>query len=47
VIIPGSGSGIIRLRRKIPLLFEEKNSKTPVGFIYLKNWLLNGRAASI
>jgi hypothetical protein len=32
----GSGSGILRLRRKIPLLFEEKSFETVVLIHYFK-----------
>jgi hypothetical protein len=34
-------------RRKIPLLYLQKSFKTVCGFMYLKNRLLNGRAASV
>jgi len=48
VINPGSGSGTLRLRRIIPLLLEtEKFENSLLQFIYLKNRLLNGRAASV
>ena len=40
MINPGSGSGIIRLRRKIPLLFKENNSKTVCRIHVLKKQAL-------
>jgi hypothetical protein len=44
VINSGSGSGTLRLGRKIPLLFEQKGLKQVVWNVRLKKWLLNGRA---
>jgi hypothetical protein len=44
----GSGSGILRLRREIPLLFGKKSSQPGFVSIHLfQNRLLNGRAASV
>jgi hypothetical protein len=41
VINPGSGSGTLRLRRTVPLLFEaEKFKNSLFQFIYLKNQAL-------
>jgi hypothetical protein len=44
----GSGSGILRLRRKIPLLFGEENLKTVCfDLIYLKSTLKQERSACL
>jgi hypothetical protein len=43
----GSNSGIVRLHRKIPLLFAEKNLKTVCFHPLFQNGLMYRRAASI
>jgi hypothetical protein len=47
VINSGSGSGTLRLRRKIPLLFVMESLKQLVGTCLFKQALLNGRAAFV